>query len=215
MLATFLDVQNEVLNFGFNDGPQVNRTRIKNWINEAQRQIAREVEGPEFQSTYSLTLIPGTYAYSLPADFLRAQVVAYPAQNTTMNPMDLKDFFQANPSQVAGPPQNYALDGSTLLLFPNPSTADTISLYYLANPPVLVNDTDVPVLNGDYLHLLVDYAVRKAFEAEDDYEAAQYFEQQYKNDLAGYASDVQWRVIDRPRLVDGTWSYGSVTRSEW
>lgn len=214
-LATFVDVVNEVLSFGFNDGPQVNRGRVQNWVNEALFQIAREVEGPEFQANTTLTLIPGTYSYPLPTNFARMQDIAYPAMSTRLRPVDLQDFDMADVSQVSGPPSNYTLDQSNLLIFPNPQAADQLILRYIQIPPVLVNDTDVPALTQNYLHLLVDYAVQRGFEAEDDYEAAQYFGTRYTKDLAAYASDVQWRNVDRPRQVDGTWSYGSVSRSEW
>lgn len=215
-LATFVDIQNEVLNFGFNDGPQVNRTRVKNWINEAQYRVARQVEGPEFQQNYTITLIPGQYIYPLPSDFLRAQDVAYPNMSTRLRPVDIQDFDMANVGQVSGPPSTYTLDQSNMWLFPNPQNAgDTIILRYIQRPPVLVNDTDVPQLNSDYYQLLVNYAVVKGFEGEDDYEAAQYWTTRFNADLALYQADVQWRHVDRPRQVDGTWSYGSVSRSEW
>jgi hypothetical protein len=214
-LATFVDVVNETLNFGFNDGPQVNRGRIQNWVNEAQRQIARQIEGPEFQTNLPIVLIPNTYSYALPADFLRVQDIAYPALSTRLRPVDLGDFDMANVAQVAGPPSTYTLDQSNLFLFPNPSAADTLTMRYLARPATLVNDSDVPTLNSDYLHLLVMYAVTRGFEGEDDIEMAQYYMQRYKSDLANYASDVQWRDVDRPRQVDGTWSSGSVSSSAW
>ena len=205
-LATFVDIQNEVLQFGFNDGPQVNRARVKNWINEAQFQIAREVEGPEFQVNYQLTMVSGTFSYPLPADLARIQDVVYPLLSTRLRPVDIQNFDMAAVAQVSGPPATYTLDQGNLFLFPNPSTADQLTVRYIQVPATLVNDTDVPQLTPNYLHLLVDYAVQRAFEGEDDYEAAQYFGGRYQKDLAAYATDVQWRTVDRPRQVEGTWN---------
>lgn len=214
-LTTFVDVVNEVLNFGFNDGPQVNRARVQNWVNEAQTQIARQVEGSEFQSTETITLVPSTYSYALPSDFARMLDVQYPVLNTRLVWVDPQDYDMSNVTQVFGPPATYTLYQSNLLLFPNPTHADDIVLRYMKVPATLVNDSDVPELNSNYLHLLVRYAAIRAFEAEDDYEAAQYFQGVYEKQLDQYASDVQLREVDRPRQIDGTWSFGSVSRSPW
>lgn len=205
-LVTFVDVQNEVLNYGFADGPQVYRSRVQQWINEAEFQIAREVEGPEFQQNQTIQLIPNVYSYALPATFARVQSIAYPAMNTRLIPMDIQDFDLVDITNFSGPPAKYALDQNNLFLLPNPNSADTLTFRYISVPTPMVNDTDVPTLNTNYLHLLVNYALWRAFDAEDDYEAKQNFFQQYTHDLANYAADVQWRNVDRGRQVDGTWS---------
>ena len=209
MLETFVQLQNEALNYGFADGPQVYRERIKNWINEAEFQIAREVEGPEYQESESIAMVVGTYKYALPLEFLRMQDIYYPILSLRLRAVDLQQFDMTSPTQVSGPPQMYTLYRNSFLLFPTPANTDEIVVRYIKNPPALVNDTDVPLLAKNYLHLLVMYAVTRAFEAEDDYEAAQYFAGRYKTDLAAYATDVQDRIVDRPRVVDGTWAAGS------
>src|SRR5581483_8476439 len=158
----------------------------KQWINEAEFQIAREVEGPEFQQNYTLTLVVGTYVYPLPTNFVRMQDIAYPLMNTRLRPVDIQDFDMSSVSYVTGPPAIYTFDQGNLLLFPNPTSADQLTLRYIKVPSPMVNDSDTPTLAVNYLHLLVDYAVTRAFEAEDDYEAAQYFNARYVSDLAKY-----------------------------
>lgn len=207
VLETYEDVVNEVLNFGFNDGPQVNRERIKRWVNEGQFQIARQVEAPEFQATEILSLAQGVYQYALPEDFLRMQDIYYPELVTRLRPLDQQQFDMAAPKKFEGPPETYVLYGNELWLFPTPNNSiDTLEVRYIKRPSVLVADADVPELNKDYLHLLVGYAKVRAFEAEDDLEAAQAHLGRYQKDLDSYASDVQRRDSDRPRTLDGSWS---------
>jgi hypothetical protein len=209
----YAGIINEVLQFGFNDGPQVNRKRIEAWINEAQFQIAREVEAPEFQELENLQLQQGTYKYPLPSRFLRIQDIYYPEIVTRLRPMDLQQFDVAGKGKFEGPPEMYTLYKNELWLFPTPNNGtDILEIHYILNPPALVNETDIPVLNPNYWHLLVQYAVCRAFEAEDDPESAQAHMGRYKTDLAAYATDVQFRIIDRPHQVDGSWqgsTYGS------
>lgn len=206
-LQTFADCVNEALSFGFNDGPQVNRGRIQNWINEAQRQLARQVEAPEFQEAHTYNLEAGVWELPLPTDFLRVQDIWYPEQEARLRPVDLQQFNMTNPQVIQGVPSIYSLYKNNLLIFPAPQAGgETLVMHYIKQPPVLVNETDVPLLNEAYLHLLVDYAVCRAFEGEDDYEAAQQFQGRFQRDLAAYATDVQERSADRPRIIDGTWT---------
>ncbi len=207
MIENFGQCVNEVLNFGFNDGPQVNRGRVENWINEGQKQIAREVEAPEFQTTEVLTLKQGTAKYPLPSDFLRVQDIYYPELVCRLRPLDLAQYDATAPAKFEGPPENYTLYANELWLFPTPNNStDTLEVRYIKTAPGLKAEGDVPLLDKDYLHLLVQYAVTRAFEAEDDLEAAQAHKARYQSDLDAYATDKQRRDVDRPRVLEGTWT---------
>src|ERR1700753_638075 len=156
-LESFGDVINEVLQFGFNDGPQVNRKRIENWINQAQFQIAREGEAPEIQTTETITLTQGVFKYPLPANLLRTQDIYYPTLLLRLKMGDLQQFDQTG--EVFGPQVMYTLYAKELWLFPTPNeTGEELEHRYIKNAPVLVNESDIPLLNVNYLHLLVDYA---------------------------------------------------------
>jgi hypothetical protein len=72
-----------------------------------------------------------------------------------------------------------------------------------------VEDEDILQLNPNYWHLLVDYAVSRAYRAEDDLEMATAHRTLYKEDLDAYATDVQDRFVDQPRVISGTWSEGT------
>lgn len=188
------------------DGPQVNRARIERWINEAQNQIARQVEAPEFQATENMTMKQGVWKYALTTAFLRMQDIYYPEMLTRLRPIDLQQFDLTAQQKLEGPPICYTLYAGELWLFPTPNNStDELELRYLRRPTPLTEESQKPTLNGDYLHLLVDYALGRAFKAEDDEESAQAHITQYKADLDAYASDVQNRMVDRPRILDGTW----------
>jgi hypothetical protein len=215
VLENYKDIQDEVLQFGFNDGPQVNRNRVKRWVNEAQRQIARQVDSPEFLQIEPITLEAEVFKYPLPARLLRILVVWYQEQAIRLRPLEASQFTMNSPKITQGPPTLYYLHKGELWTFPKPVSSvvgENLEVFYFREPARLVGDTDEPELNSNYWHLLVDYAARRAFEAEDDYEAAQYFEGRFKAELDSYASDVQWREQDKPRVLSGSWAgagYGS------
>jgi hypothetical protein len=208
-LETFGQIVNEVLQFGFNDGPQVNRRRIENWVNEGQLKIARQVDAPEFQETEEIVQQAGVWKYPLPEGFLRLQDIYYPEYTTRLRPVDLQQFDLTAPALVEGPPEIYVVYQNELWVFPaSIEGTGNLELRYFKKPPKLAAEGDVPTLNVDYLDLLVTYAVIRAYEAEDDLEMATSHKARWKEDLDEYASDVQWRVDDRPRVIDGTWGSG-------
>ncbi|HTA98671.1 MAG TPA: hypothetical protein VK730_13645 [Solirubrobacteraceae bacterium] len=209
MLETFSDIVEAVLQYGFNDGPQVNRTRIKNWVNEAQVDLARQVDAPEFQETQTIVMVLGQYQYTLPADFLRVQDIVYELLSSRLKPVDQQQFDLTAPALVQGPPEIYTLYQSQLWVYPGPNSTDPLLMRYLQRPPTLVNDGDVPVLNQDYLQLMVMASLAEAFAAEDDIEASQFWQGKYEKARDAYASDVQDRMDDRPRLISGTWGGSS------
>lgn len=220
VLETYGDLVNEVLNYGFQDGPQVNKGRIEKWLNEAQRVIARKIEGPEFQAMESLATVAGTYQYALPAGFLRMESIFAPALSMRMRPVDQQAFDRNNP-MVQGTPLIYLIREKQVWFFPIPGTTEGtgseegMKLRYYKAPPILKAESDIPALNAEYLHILIDYALWRAFSAEDDSEQAQFHEGIYKRALDEYASDVQNRTNDRPKQVDGTWGSGVSGQAAW
>src|SRR5438876_981784 len=111
-LKTFEDVVREVQRYGFSEGPSVSKERIEDWVNEAQRQIARNADVPEFQATEEKTMTVGTFKYALPAKFLRMASIVYPLVNVRLRPVDLQTFDAMQSGStvgtgIEGPPVAY------------------------------------------------------------------------------------------------------------
>jgi hypothetical protein len=200
-MKTFAEVTSEVLRYGFNDGPQVNKARIEEWIDEAQLQVARHTGAPEFQETSETALVVGQYKYSLPAGIVQMQSIVYPAAERRLKPVDLQTFDSYVASEIESPPLIYAIYKDELWLWPIPSVADKLLERYIKKP-----GRGTITLAEDYLHLLVDYAVSRAYRAEDDMEAATAHQQQYERDLKQYRADMLRQQDDRPKQLQGTWS---------
>src|SRR2546430_3785760 len=191
-LETYEDCVNEVLQYGFNDGPQVNRGRIERWVNEAQQEVAQAVDAPEFQETETLTLTQGKAKYTLPTRFLRMQTIFYPEMEMRLRPVDLQQYDRFAPKVIEGPPSIYTLYSTELWLFPTPyNSTDTLELRYIKEPAVLVNGTDVPVLKRANLYLLVYFALRRAVAAGGDPQTAPLHAPRHTKDPAGHAHQGQ------------------------
>lgn len=200
MALTFKQLQDEVLNHGFDE---TYRPRIKVWLNEACERVARAAQIPELTREVTLT-VAGNVA-PLPSDLLRLLSVYDPEANRNLiyeRYADVREYSPVNGNAIL-----YAVDkaNSTLLLYPAPSDGASLVARYLAGPKELSADSDIPQTPGDYQDLLVTYALSRAFRAEDDFEASAVYRQQYKEDLADLQGDVQYKEIVS-RQVPGTWS---------
>lgn len=152
-----------------------------------------------------LPLKAGEYRYELPEGYLRTQDIYYPNLLMRLRMTDLQQFDQVG--RFEGPPARYTVYKNELWLWPTPQeSGEELEHRYIKNPPQLIAETDIPVLNSNYWHLLVRYAAAEAFLAEDDFEAAAQHRQVYEKKLDAYATDVQERFVDRPHVIGGTWN---------
>lgn len=206
-MKTYGEVVAEVLRYGFDDGPQVNKARIEQWVNEAQLQVARHADAaPEFEETEEKAMTVGTYKYAQPSECLALMSIAYPAAERRLKPVDLQTFDTYSVGEINAPPLLYTTFKTEFWLFPIPTSADKLQIRYVKRPPRMTAEANTPVLAEDYLHLLVDYTLARAYRAEDDKEGAAEHQQQYERDLAKYLVDVRHQQDDRPKQLQGTWT---------
>lgn len=201
----FLEMQNEVLNHGFN--PEVYRARVKNWLNEAQGRISRLLELPDLYTTSQIVTVQGTDTYDLPSGAIRVNGVV-----NASSPMELtyvEDPADVNYSnyngQNLGEPQYYTFTGSSLRLSPVPDTAYTLTVDYYSRPSTLSGDTDTSSLPSDYHDVMISYALSRAYRSEDDMQMSQFFYSEFMRDLQFMGADRQAVVRDGPRQVPGMW----------
>lgn len=134
-------------------------TRIKQWINRVYTDICVKTEA--LQESDTITLTANVASYTLPSAVLRInQMVIKQANqsgyNTPLELIDLKTMLRFRQSNAGlavtnGTAMYYSISGQDDLdLFPTPSTADTLLMYYVKTPAVLVNNTDVPAIPEPY-----------------------------------------------------------------
>jgi hypothetical protein len=205
-VSTFLDIQNEVLAYGF-DATQY-RARVKNWINEGQQQIARQLELFDLFTQTTVATVVGTTTYTLPTDFVRLDSVIDAALPNTLEVIPLADAIESNANGAyTGRPLFYAIGPApnSIVLSPVPDAVYTLTLEYYKRPTDLSNDTDVSTLPADYHWLMTTYALQRAYRAEDDVQMAQFYTAEYKAGIQQLGTDRQYLADDSPRIIPGTW----------
>src|SRR4029077_21228145 len=150
--STFADIQQAVIEKATLD-PVLDLPKVKDWVNQAYFQAAVETEAISTTSTMAVTA--GSSSYLLPAGVARIkQMAVKPAGSTQFNaPLiltTLDEILQRRQNgldaQTVGPySTHYTLVGiNGLEVWPTPSAADTITVYYVSYPPALSAAGDVP-----------------------------------------------------------------------
>jgi hypothetical protein len=210
-MATYLDLQDEVISHQLNDTKY--RPYVKEWLNEAERFIALQAgirTGQDVES-YSTTSDDATLA--LPSDFLRIIDLANTDDDDLLRVIDLRSFDDL-PSQT-GQPTYYVIIGQNVTLYPTPDAVYPLQLRYWSLPPAMTSDGVSPTIPAQYHHLLVRYALMRAFQRENDYEAAAYYREQFENDVQKLRGEVQYEGQDGPRQVPGMWDDGVQPLGVW
>lgn len=155
-------------------------TDLTNWINEGARELARRAEVGQAKST-SIAVVSGTATYTMPTDVIqihRMEFVPtgasqiYPIEMSTYEQMDRIWGWQQNiqssyPSWVVfwGEPPSL-----TAQLFPVPSQAGILNVYYYQVPTAVTTSTQTvtcPAGWEDVIELYTEYrALRRAKDPE-------------------------------------------------
>lgn len=196
--------------------------QLNTWINEACRDVARRTETLQDFHT-SLLINAGLGKYDLPSDVIRLHRVefiplgsdnTYVVEPSTYQEMDR--MWGTNQTSMMSYPYYFVLwgfpPGLTIQLYPIPSQAGSLNIYYYRQPKTLTNDTDVveiPEGWQDLLSLYVEYVAKRKDRDMTWQEAKTLYEEQiqYMMDRTRVWHD-QARVMTIGGSALPDWLYG-------
>lgn len=172
--------------FGDTNESQIQIADIIDWINDAQKLIARETEIMEGQ--INLDTSATKESIELPADFIRERRVTHNGnklQRTTLGELDNYAFPGDPLSSTSNQASAYYIWGNDLYLFPWPKTVavGTVHLWYTRLPVDVFTVDDVPEIPIRMHNEIVDYCLSIARESNEDWDAANTKLQQFQNRL--------------------------------
>lgn len=171
-MATFLELQNQVayalddLQFGY-----FTTTQVKFWINNAQKEVQKRLlkAGQNYYiKPVQTTLVVNQSDYVLPDDFKKEHrleiVISGTAPNESIQPLSKitlsqKDFVSSGP----GTPTNYDFKRNRLVVYPAPSVAYVLRMYYSYLVTDMVLDSDQPDVPASYHELIGLLAAEDGF----------------------------------------------------
>jgi hypothetical protein len=164
--ATYKSIQDSVINKLRLDDT-ADRPKVKDWINQIYADACVETEALQKGDTMAVT--PNTGSYTLPAAIIRmlqmtmASASAPTSYGAPLEQVTLEEILALRESaQVAvtnnGTPAKYAVVGiQEIELWPTPTAADTLLMYYSYLPTALSADGDTLVLPEPFGSKLIEY----------------------------------------------------------
>lgn len=130
-----------------NSAGSVEQGLADGWINEAVVDILMETQVYVVESTATLTSGQGDYTMDSNILIVKDLFVTSSGNNYTFDHVSPGEIIQrrASTSVAGGPTRKYALNGANvLMLWPSPSTGDTVTFFYVPRPTALANPSDDP-----------------------------------------------------------------------
>ncbi len=147
----------------------------------------------------TLTETSGTGDYTLDSSILRVVGWSWTSSGTVYTPDRVSVVemlrLRQNNSTTGGTPSAWAQAGANLLMvYPSPTAADTITIYYVPEPVVLSAAADTPSEIPDWGHPAVEkYALAALASYDDDASSAQ--GQRYRDDYEFWVQKIRRHLL--------------------
>lgn len=178
--------------FGDESGAEIEDADIIRWVNDAQLDIVRKTHCLSKSATTASVI--GTPESPLPADFLLSRELKFGGRMLSSIPLEEFNYRYPNREEEdpTGTPEYFTVRGRNFLLYPAPDTVGDIVAFYVARPTLLTTVSEVPEIPIDFHEALVKFALMRAKELDEDWQAAERFQGQYNEDVSLSRSDTQW-----------------------
>lgn len=194
---TFKELWEEAASRGFRDMLDPARLpRLKQWVNEAYREIIDTAQWPFLEATKE-----GTAPLTI-ADLGHVLSVTNKTVEAPVDFLDRRTAVDLDPAlDDTGTAQYWYREGETSLRAYPADTSSTLVVRYLRVAARLTADGDVPLIPTDYLYLVVDGTVVRALRNRDNYEAAQFVRQEWGRGVAQMKRALLKPNYDRERMI--------------
>lgn len=185
------ELRAEVKSRGFDYLPDA---RINRFINTAYTlDICEEDDWPFLDATAT-----GTAPLTI-ADLRTVESVVDTTNQAKLKPLSIKHITDITANvEESGTPENFYIDGGdTIKVFPTNSNA-TLEVRYIKAPSELVQEEDEPIFPERFHYLVVEGAIRRAYEDDDEWQAAATTEQIFKTRLEAMKGTYDAQQHDRP-----------------
>lgn len=169
--------------FGDEASVQITDDDLTRWANDAQRDVVMKNE-TVLQVVGLTNSVAGQQEYSFPQDLLVLRSIAYKMSASDpsyhrlrgMSYAEFDEFIDGWDGKAYGDsfPVVYTTYANKFILFPAPvsSETDNIKIIYSRMPQDLSDDGDEIDLPTPYHNAVVDYCLSKAYELDEDWNAA-------------------------------------------
>lgn len=190
-------------NFPTND-TRITDAVVNREINRALRRIAMVHDWPWLQNEKTITTVAQQATYTLPSDFLRLVSLRF-VDNTIPVNLSLRSNQEVDEVPGPGQPHVYSIWNGKVKLAPFPVGTYTLSLRYIRQEDVLVNDTDAPLIPDYWDNGVIDGALVELYRTAARTDEASLAEQRFGQWVTETQDNVrQSREAPRVRVRPGS-----------
>lgn len=133
------------------------------------------------------------------SDLRSVESVVDNTQQLKLRPLRRKAITDFAPDlSGAGSPRNYFISGGDTINAWPANTTNSLTVQYFKVPSELASPNDTPVIPARWHYLIVEGAVKRAYEDDDEYAAAQAADQVFQTRLQSMRDSLLTQQHDRP-----------------
>lgn len=205
-IKTVEQLREAVTGYGFQ--PQKYNSYINVWIDEAQRYLFRRAGLRNKITEETINLTASKKEYPLPSNFGSIHSVLLESVTPKRNMQqifDIKSFDELE--SETNEPSAYIILNSNLLFYPTPNTNYTIKLRYNISPSSIAEENSAhPSVGEEFIYLIEEYCLYKAFGKEQDIEMANYHKGLFDTGVVEFSGYITSAVQDGVDQVEGNWA---------
>ena len=174
--------------FGDTSGAQLGDPALLSWINDGQREIVNS--NPILRATKIADFVAGQADYSFPSDKVLVieaiYVDGYPIDN--VSPQEAREYIKKQDPKAQHTtdlPSVWYERAGIITFYPVPQKTyvNGLKLEYIKNPTSLASLNSTLGVPDSYFNELVNYVIAQALEMDENYDAANYKIQQFREGL--------------------------------
>lgn len=173
--------------FGDESGVQLDSADVLQWANDGQQAI--NTKNKIFKTKSTTSSVEGQASYNFPVELIQ-QVESMTYDGHILQPIEMNTALNDLQGGDSGTPAAWYEWGGEFTLYPSPNAVKDIVLYYTRYPTPLTGEEDQPLDVPDkYYQAVVDYVLWKCYEMDEDWNGAQFKEQQFRGALEEQAEE--------------------------
>jgi len=164
----------------------------------------------------TVTMEDGTDVYSLNAAVKRIIAVIETDRGYPLESISQTDWARRKEGIIAtNSPLQFTFSKGDLHLWPVPGTTNDLDIYYYEHPTFAAADASEPVFDSTFHTILVDWAMSRLWEVEEDFEKADDYRSRFEIKLIRMGKFYNSEIDDRPMIYGDRpdLAYGGIMRN--
>lgn len=168
---------------------QITEADVIRWINDAQRELA--LHSNLLQAKAMATAQAGVAEFALPADVLTLRSIRFNGQKLKgISAQEAEEHIEDE--SFSGTPDRFWVWAQRVTLYPVPESGGELTIFYTRQPVNVVNTFDFPELPVQYHNRIVEYALKQAYELDENWQAAQIKGAEWTEGVNELRSNTDW-----------------------